>query len=234
MSSDATTDVTPAPAPQTPPDPPDEGLRPAVWAVARQWKLVIPVFLLLAALGGWYAMNLPVKYAAGSVLSFLPREGSANGKDLAALLVERYPEVATSTEALAAAGSAAGVSPGTVHSGLTANVQPSTLNLMLSVELPSNDQAVAAVTAINRQVVTSSETDPNLRAVQISPPSPWGPTGTSKKLVLAGSVVLAAVVAFVVGLVADGLRRTSGPGEESDQRTSKQPGRRRRFSRNRG
>lgn len=194
-----------------------DGLRPALLAVARAWKVVLPVFLVVLALGGWYVMTTPVNYTSGAVISFVPRQDSINGKDLASLLVERYPEVVGSVDAVNRAAEAANVSPDQVSATLQAAVQPSTLNLSLSVALPSNDQAMAAAESLYLDVLKDNKTDPDLRAVTISAPIGWGPTGTSTKLLLAAVFIVAAVLAIVAGLVWDGLSPSRGSGSTESE-----------------
>lgn len=196
----------PAPPPLAPEDA-DEGLRPAVFAVGRHWKVAVAVFLVIMALGGWVAFTLPTAYMAGTVISFVPRDDSISGQNLASLLVERYPQVVAASGSIDAAAEAGGVAPSEVTAGLRAVVQPETLNMIVSVQLPSEAQAVAAVESLHRTVLVNNETDPSLRAVTVSGPDMWSVTGTSKTLVLGAVGIVAAVLACVTALVIDGLSR---------------------------
>ena len=180
------------------------GLRPSLVAVRRYWVVTAAVFLLIVGVGGWYAMSIPASYAAGAVVAFEPRNSADTGGDLASLLAERYPEVVASDVSVEAAAEASGTTTSEVASGLGATIQPSTLNLILQVKLPSNDQAVTAAESIYATVMKSNETDPTLRAVTVSSPTAWGPVGISTKLLLAAIIFVAAVMAFVSALVVDG------------------------------
>ncbi|MDQ1247438.1 MAG: hypothetical protein QG597_1808 [Actinomycetota bacterium] len=183
------------------------GLRPSLLAVRRYWVLAVAVFLLIVGAGGWYVLNIPSSYAAGAVVAFEPRASATTGGDLASLLAERYPEVVASDVSVETAAEASGATTGEVASGLSATIQPSTLNLILQVRLPSNDQAVSAAESIYTTVMKSNETDPTLRAVTVSSPTAWGPVGISKKLLLGAIIFVAAVLGFVAALVADGFSR---------------------------
>ncbi|MDQ1248808.1 MAG: hypothetical protein QG597_3182 [Actinomycetota bacterium] len=198
----------------------EDGLRPALFAVARHWRAAAAVFLVVVALGTWVAFTLPTAYVAGTVISFLPRDDSVSGKNLASLLVERYPQVVVSKGSVDAAAAAAGVEPSEVTAGLKAVVQSETLNLLVSVQLPTKQQAEAAAESLHATVITDNETDPNLRAVTVSAPAMWGITGTSKTLVLGAVVIVAVILAGVTALIIDGLRRSA---PQADPEVSRNP-----------
>ncbi|MCB9412584.1 MAG: hypothetical protein H6525_07035 [Actinobacteria bacterium] len=186
---------------------PEDGLRPAVQALRRQWIAAVATFLLIAGLGMLYVLRIPTEYQAGAVVSFMPRVASTVGGEVTSLLVERYPEVVASENSIDAAAAAAGVDPAAVSAGLQAGIQPETLNLVFSTTLPTNDQAVAATQAIYDNLLQVNRTDPDLRAVPVSEPLGWGPTGASTTLWTAAVMIAAVTLAFTVALVADGLRR---------------------------
>ncbi|MCB0914140.1 MAG: hypothetical protein KDC23_00345 [Actinobacteria bacterium] len=186
---------------------PEDGLRPAVQALRRQWIAAVATFLLVAGLGMLYVLRIPTEYQAGAVVSFMPRVASTVGGEVTSLLVERYPEVVASENSIDAAAAAAGVDPAAVSAGLQAGIQPETLNLVFSTTLPTNDQAVAATQAIYDNLLQVNRTDPDLRAVTVSEPLGWGPTGASTTLWTAAVMIAAVTLAFTVALVADGLRR---------------------------
>lgn len=185
----------------------DDGLRPALEALRRQWLIAMATFVVVIAFGMFYVLRIPVEYQSGAVVSFVPRASSEASGDMAALLVERYPEVVASESALDAAGEAAGVEPGEVNAGLSAIIQPGTLNMVFSTTLATNDQAVAATTALFETVLAANRSDPDLRAVTVSEPLGWGPTGASTTLLTGAVGIAAAVLAFTAALVTDGLRR---------------------------
>ncbi|MDQ1250232.1 MAG: hypothetical protein QG597_4611 [Actinomycetota bacterium] len=177
-------------------------------AVRRFRWLVLGVFAGLALLGMVYVATLPTSYEASGVISFQPREGEINGEDLISLLVQRYPAVAESTPVVGRAATAAGVSSSTVTSGLSALVQPSSANLILTVTLDSAQQAVIANQSIYQSVMESNLTDPYLEALQVEAPSQVAKALGVPKALLAGAVLfLSAVVAVLVGLLADQLSR---------------------------
>lgn len=185
----------------------DDGLRPALDALRRQWLVALATFLVVVTLGMSYVLRIPTEYQSGSVVSFVPRASSQTAGSMAALLVERYPEVVSSESSLEAAAQAAGVSPGDVNAGLSANIQPGTLNMVFSTTLASNDQAVAATTALHESLIEANRTDPDLRAITVSAPLGWGPTGASTTLLTGAVGIVAAVLAFTLALITDGLRR---------------------------
>ena len=185
----------------------DEGLRPAVQAVLRQWHVSLAALVFVVALGGWYIVTIPSSYIAGAILSFEPRPDSLEGENMASLLVERYPEVVASTGSVQRAATVAGVSGSDVRGGLLADIASDTLNLTISVQLPTEEQAVAAAVSLQDSVLRNNESDPNLQAVVVSPAYAWGPAGVSSKLLAAGVLFVAVVVAFLVGLGVDALRR---------------------------
>ncbi len=185
----------------------DDGLAPALEALGRQWIAAVATFLLVMALGMFFVLSSPTQYESGAVVSFMPRVASDVGGELAALIVERYPEVVASETSIDAAADAAGVSSAEVQAGLNALIQPGTLNLVFSTTLPSNDQAVAATTAIYDNLLEANRTDPDLRAVTVSAPLGWGATGASTTLLSAAVVIAATVLGFIVALVVDGFSR---------------------------
>ncbi len=191
------------------PDEDDSGLRDSVVAAAREWRWVVSVFLVIVVAGGWFVMNTPTQYRAGAVMSFVPREGNDISGSLAELLATRYPEVVASEAAIAAAAEASGASGSEVSSGLAANMPPGTLNLVFSATLGTPESAYAAAESLQSSVLSANESDVELRAVTVSEPSGWGTTGPPAMLLYAAVLFVAAVAAFVVGLVVDGLRGLS-------------------------
>lgn len=185
----------------------DEGLRPALQAVLRQWHVALAAFLAVVALGGYYVVNIPSSYRAGAIMTFEPRPESLEGENMASLLVERYPEVVASTDSVQRAAQVADVSGSDVRGGLLADIASDTLNLTVSVQLPTEEQAVAAAVSLQDSVLRNNESDPNLKAVVVSPAYAWGPAGVSSKLLAAGVIFVAAVVGFLAGLGLDALRR---------------------------
>lgn len=182
------------------------GLVKAWEAIRRQWKVLLGVFFVLAVLGGYYVYQTPVKYSAGAVIAFEPRAGENNGRDLVALLAQRYPEIVASTDSVAAAAQAAGVSTGELQSGLTAAIQPNTLNMAVSVKLATPEEAEKAVTSLYNGALQANTADPNLKAIPISVPNASAsPTGLSKKILYGAVILLSALVALMAALVVDSI-----------------------------
>ena len=174
-----------------------------VAALRTRPVLALVVFVVPVVLGWIYVFTLPSSYSATGVVSFQPRIDESNGRDLTSLLARRYPVVAQSEQSVGDAATAAGVSTGSVQSGLSASVAPETLNLDITVELETASQALAAVQSIFQSVVASNSDDPYLEALSVQPPTQATEVpGPSKLLFAVAVVVLAAALAALVALAA--------------------------------
>lgn len=184
----------------------DDGLRPALESLRRRWLTALATASIVIAVGGYVVMGLSVSYQAGAVVSFIPRIGGQASGDIAPLLVARYPEVIASVTAVDQAADEAGVEPSQVRAGLSAGIQPETLNLVFSTTLATPEEAMSATTSLLESIQQENLTDPNLRVVIVSNPNDWGPTGVSKKLLGAAVVLAAVTLGFTAALIVDGLR----------------------------
>lgn len=215
MSAEPDGAASPPAPPEVPPDvhpvAADQAAQPRITTAERarrvlsgHWKAILATFVILAGLGSAYVMTLPATYQATGVISFQPREGEINGRDLVALLVERYPAIVASSTNLGQAATAAGVSASTVEGGLTTAIAPSTLNLTITVVLDSPTQALNAARSLYLSTMQANTTDPYLQALQIQPPTETGQvSGLPKPILLFAVVVLAGLLAAMVGVVAD-------------------------------
>ena len=185
----------------------DTGLVAAARAVRRQWIALVATFVVLAVGGGAYVALLPVQYQATAVVSFVPSAGDSSGRDLVALLAQRYPEIVASTDSVKQAATASGLSESEVQAGLSAAIQPGSLNMLLTVKAPTPEQADAAVDSLYKTTLNANEGDTNIKAVAVSAPSASStPAGVPKKILYAAVVLLAAMVAVVVALIVDQFR----------------------------
>lgn len=185
----------------------DTGLVAAARAVRRQWIALVVTFVVLAVGGGAYVALLPVQYQATAVISFVPSAGDSSGRDLVALLAARYPEIVASTDSLTQAATASGMTESEVQAGLSAAIQPGSLNLVLTVKAPTQEEAKAAVASLYQTTLKANEGDTNIRAVAVSAPSASSsPAGVPKKILYAAVLLLAAMVAVVVALIVDQFR----------------------------
>ena len=144
---------------------------------------------------------------ATAVVSFVPSAGDSSGRDLVALLAQRYPEIVASTDSVKQAATASGLSESEVQAGLSAAIQPGSLNMLLTVKAPTPEQADAAVDSLYKTTLKANEGDTNIKAVAVSAPSASStPAGVPKKILYAAVVLLAAMVAVVVALIVDQFR----------------------------
>ena len=128
-------------------------------------------------------------------------------RDLVALLAQRYPEIVASTDSVKQAATASGLSESEVQAGLSAAIQPGSLNMLLTVKAPTPEQADAAVDSLYKTTLKANEGDTNIKAVAVSAPSASStPAGVPKKILYAAVVLLAAMVAVVVALIVDQFR----------------------------
>ena len=105
------------------------------------------------------------------------------------------------------AATASGLSESEVQAGLSAAIQPGSLNMLLTVKAPTPEQADAAVDSLYKTTLKANEGDTNIKAVAVSAPSASStPAGVPKKILYAAVVLLAAMVAVVVALIVDQFR----------------------------
>ncbi len=199
---DVATDLGPTPTHDG--DAESGGLRQAVSALRRRWMLALATFVILSALSGLYVVTTPSVFEATAVVAFQPRKGDVTGRDLAALLAQRYPELVASTDSVQAAAQASGVTAARLDAGLSAAIQPNNLNLILKVDLNNQAQALSATQSLYAYVLQAAKADPNLEAIPVSSPAVSNsPVGTSPTLLLVAALLLSAAVAIVFSLVWD-------------------------------
>lgn len=185
----------------------DSGLVAAARAVRRQWIALVASFVVLAVGGIAYVALLPVQYQATAVISFVPSAGDSNGRDLVALLAQRYPEIVASTDSIKQASAASGLSESEVQAGLSSAIQPGSLNMLLTVKAPSPEQAQAAADSLYKTTLKANEGDTNIKAVAVSAPSASStPAGVPKKILYVAVLALSAMVSVVVALIVDQFR----------------------------
>lgn len=178
--------------------------------VRRRIVLALVLFGVLVGLGAAYSLSIPTQYTATGVMSFQPREGVSEGRDLTALLASRYPAVVASETAVGKASIAAGVTPSEVSAGLASEVQPSTLNMVITVTLPNATQAMAASQSLYLSALAANDTDPYLEALQTeSPTSAVAVGGIPTVVLLAAVVLLSAVASALVTLFVDQMLKRS-------------------------
>ena len=189
----------------------DTSSDPPLWrrlldTARRRWVLALVLFGVLAGLGAAYSLSIPTQYTATGVMSFQPREGVSEGRDLTALLASRYPAVVAGETAVGRAAIAAGVTPSEVSAGLASEVQPATLNMVVTVTLPNATQALAASQSLYLSASAANDTDPYLEALQTeSPTSVVAVAGIPTVVILAAVVLLSALAAVLVTLFVDQL-----------------------------
>ena len=177
--------------------------------------MMLSVFLVVFGALAYYVSSSPVRYASDSVVAFQPQPGRADGRDLISLLIQTYPELVSSQKSVDVAAAAAGVTPADLRAGLDAQIPPLTLTMTIRTELADARAAQIANQSLVDQAIAQGEEDPFLVATAISNADfNDAPTGVSRKLLYAVSLVLAAGTALVAGVVAVRLR--SGWGRAGD------------------
>lgn len=187
-------------------NPPKHGVQAS--DLARQWPVMLVVFLVIGGGLFWYVSSMPVRYASNSVLAFQPQPGRDDGRDLISLLIQSYPEFVVSGQAVDLAASAAGVTASDLRDGLNAEIPPLTLNMTISTELADPEAARVANQSLVDQVVAKAKVDPYLVATAISDADlSDAPSGVSSKILYAVSLIMAAGFALVAGILAARVRR---------------------------
>lgn len=198
-----------------------------VWAaVRRRWVVVLVVFVAVAGFGAVSVTSREPDYVATGVMSFQPREGEVNGRDLTSLLVSRYPAVVRSSDSLGTAATASGVSGSAMSSATLATVEPATLNLVITVSLGSPEAALAGAQSLYLSTLRANASDPYLQAVQVQPPTTSGSVvGVSSGVLIVALAVLSALLAVAAAVAFDALlgvwgrrRSAADGGQPGDER----------------
>lgn len=170
--------------------------------VARQWPVMLAVFLVVGLSLFGYVRSIPVSYTSSSVVAFQPQPGRADGRDLISLLIQTYPEFVVSGQTVEKAALAAGVSAAELQPGLNAEIPPLTLNMLITTELSDPRQAQIANQSLVDQVIAQGKADPFLVASAVSDASlDESPSGVSKKILWVVSMMMALGAALVAGIL---------------------------------
>ncbi len=165
--------------------------------------------VLAGVLGAVQAM--PTRYAATSVVSFVPRPESPAAADTVQLVGEKYVVLATSPAALRVAGEAAGTPPDALAEATTAVLGAGTGNVSITVTLPDRYRAVAAANEVAAALVRSSTGDRLVSGEQTGPAVPGTAEPKPARTLLRTAGALAALLAAALAWrAAAGLAR--GPG----------------------
>lgn len=141
-------------------DPPQGAPPPAAVIVRRRAALAgVVVFFVLFSGGLVVIRALPTRYAATTVVSFMPRAGSGVAADTVQMAGQKYAVIATSATTLEAAGVAVGISPGALSDATSAVLDAGTGNVEITVEWRDREQAVNAANAVAGVLVRRSSQD---------------------------------------------------------------------------
>ncbi|HVQ94705.1 MAG TPA: hypothetical protein VMU51_26950 [Mycobacteriales bacterium] len=167
---------------------------------------------LLVGVGALVAAQLlPQRYAATSVVSFVPRPNSLASADTVQLVGQKYVVVATSPVTLAAAGSRVGAPVGLLTDATTAVLGAGTGNVAVTVTLPDRSDAVEAANAVAGELVRAAQSDRLVQGEQTAAAVPATAELRPPRLLLRSVAVLAALLAGL--LVWTALAGLTRPGE---------------------
>lgn len=145
---------------------------PADRLATRRRRRVLAA-LLAAALVGAGALTgvqlMPTRYAATSVVSFVPRPNALTSADTVQLVGQKYVVLATSPVTLAAAGRAIAAPPGLLTDATGAVLGVGTGNVSVTVTLPDRADAAEAANAVAAALVATSRTDLLVDGQQTAP-----------------------------------------------------------------
>lgn len=161
-------------------------------AALRTAVLTFLVVLAGAMLG---VQILPTRYAATSVVSFMPRLTSLTSADTVQLLGQKYVVLATSATIMQTAGDAIQAPPEDLVRATTAVLDAGTGNLEITVLRPSRQQAVDAANAVADVLVRRSRYDDLVQAESTSPAVASRAESRPARLLLRCAASVAAVLA---------------------------------------
>jgi hypothetical protein len=167
-------------------------------AAARRRRRVLAtaavfVAVLAGALGG--VQLIPTRYAATSVVSFVPRPNSQTPADTVQLVGQKYVVLATSPITLDAAGRAVRAPLGLLTGATTAVLGAGTGNVAVTVTLPDRFDAAAAANAVAVTLVQASRDDRLVAGEQTAPAVPATAEARPPRTLLRGAGGLAALLA---------------------------------------
>ncbi|MEN3356143.1 MAG: hypothetical protein V7637_125 [Mycobacteriales bacterium] len=151
---------------------------------------------LLVGAGALATVQLtPPRYAATSVVSFVPRPNLLASADTVQLVGQKYVVLATSPLTLEAAGSALGTPAGPLTGATAAVLGAGTGNVAVTVTLPDRARAADAANAVAAVLVRASRSDQLVEGEQTAPAVPGTAELHPPRLLLRSAAVLAAVLA---------------------------------------
>jgi hypothetical protein len=170
------------------------------------------VAVLAGVLGAVQAM--PTRYAATSVVSFVPRPESPASADTVQLVGEKYVVLAGAPATLQAAQQVAGTAVQQLGDATAVELGAGTGNVSITVTLADRDRAVAAANAVAAALVRASAGDRLVSGEQTSPAVPETVRLLPARMLLRAAGLLAAVLAAALAWTAARgrvLRRAGAP-----------------------
>jgi succinoglycan biosynthesis transport protein ExoP len=171
-----------------------------------RWKLVLLVFVAVAAGSVVYAESLPEQYKVEAIVSVAPRTAEVSPTAVT-VGAPKYVAYATAPSTVAAVASRLGEDPDAVRGAIDAALAPETGDITISAEGPRPDRSVRVANAFAAATVSFSTTDNLLRATLTAPAArPSAPTGPPRRLIEGAALVVALVLAVGTALVFERVR----------------------------
>jgi len=145
---------------------------------------------------------MPTRYAATSVVSFVPRPESPAAADTVQLVGEKYVVLARAPAVLETAGAAARTPPDRLGQATSAVLGAGTGNVSVTVTLSDRDRAVAAANAVSAALVRAAAGDRLVAGEQTSPAVPATARVEPARTLLRAAGVLAALLAAALAWAA--------------------------------
>jgi hypothetical protein len=152
-------------------------------------------FLLVLAAGLAAIQAMPTRYAATSVVSFVPRPTALTSADTVQLVGQKYVVLATSPVTLGAAETAVGAPAGTLTDTTTAVLGAGTGNVSVTVTLRDRSDAAAAANAVAGILVRAASGDSLVTGEQTVPAVPGAAERKPARMLLRSAATLAALLA---------------------------------------
>ena len=158
---------------------------------------------LVVLIGGLAVVQvLPTRYAATSVVTFLPRPDANIAADTVALVGQKYVVVATSVHTLTAAGTRVGITAADLTTRTTAVLVTGTGNVEVTVTMASRAQAANAANAVTGTLIRDAANDPIVQAESTSPAVAASAEVKPPRMLLRVAVILAAGLAAALAWTA--------------------------------